>query len=183
MSKKKTHRKPGATTAKPAQSGGTHSAGTKKTASATRKSARRSQTQSGSRRWLWYALGVGAILLIIAAGAFSLTRQPAQPAIVQISPDQAYQKFQAGAYILDVRSQAEWEEIHIPDSTLIPLDELSARLEELPQDREIVVVCLVGKRSQAGQKLLASSGFEDAYCLDGGIQAWEAAGYPTESSG
>ena len=65
-----------------------------------------------------------------------------------ISVDEAHEKYQAGAFVLDVRTQEEWDEYHAPNTTLIPLDQLVARLNEIPRDREIVVVCRSGNRSQ-----------------------------------
>jgi len=52
--------------------------------------------------------------------------------------------------VLDVRQPEEWEEIHIPGATLIPLGELHQRLGELPKDQDIVVSCHSGNRSQSG---------------------------------
>ena len=175
MSKKKTHRKPGT-------SGSGQNASARKTNIENRKPTKPKQKSTGSRPWLWYALGGAALLVVIAVAAYLLVQDKPAPVVVQIPASQAYEKYQSGAFFLDVRSQAEWDEIHIPNSTLIPLDELPARLAELPTDREIVAVCMVGKRSQEGQKILAEAGFENTYCLDGGIQEWQAAGYPVESS-
>ena len=65
----------------------------------------------------------------------------------QISVGEAYSKYQNGAFVLDVRTQEEWDDFHAPNTTLIPLDQLASRLNELPRDREIVVVCRSGNRS------------------------------------
>jgi rhodanese-related sulfurtransferase len=99
---------------------------------------------------------------------------------VEITPAQAYAKFQQGAFFLDVRSQDEWNQFHIAGSTLIPLDELQNRLNELPKNQDIVVVCLSGHRSQSGVTILQQAGFKQVSCLSGGLQAWTAAGYPVE---
>jgi rhodanese-related sulfurtransferase len=94
--------------------------------------------------------------------------------------DEAYQKYQDGVFLLDVRTQEEWDEYHAPDTTLIPLDQLEGRLDELPQDEEIVVVCRSGNRSQAGRDILRNNGFERSTSMSGGLNAWRAAGYPIE---
>jgi rhodanese-related sulfurtransferase len=136
--------------------------------------------------WLWFSLGA---LLVAGVGILLLSQQARSPAggspsptalSVVISPSQAYAKFQEGAFILDVRSQAEWDQFHIKGSTLIPLNELSGRLAELPRDKDIVVVCLSGHRSQSGAAALQQAGFERVYSLDGGMQAWKDANYPVE---
>ncbi len=138
--------------------------------------------------WLWVTL---AALAITAVGILALYAQgtPANPAsatqtavLVEISPAQAYSKFQQGAFILDVRSQEEWDQFHVKGSLLIPLDQLSDRLSELPLDQDILVVCLSGHRSQSGTFLLLQAGFTRVFCLSGGLQAWRDAGYPLEGT-
>jgi rhodanese-related sulfurtransferase len=127
--------------------------------------------------WLWIGLGV----LVIAAVAFWLLWPKSSPQ-TEISPGQAYQKYQQGAYFLDVRSQAEWDQAHIANSRLIPLDVLQSHLNELPHGRDIVVVCLSGHRSKEGMTTLQQAGFSRASCMTGGLTAWKAAGYPLEGS-
>jgi rhodanese-related sulfurtransferase len=126
--------------------------------------------------WLWISL---AVLLFAIAGFLAL-RPKAAPS-VEITPAQAYAKFHQGAFILDVRSQEEWDQFHITGSTLIPLDKLENRLSELPTDQDFVVVCLSGHRSQSGVTILQEAGFKHIFCLSGGLQAWIAGGYPVES--
>ena len=127
--------------------------------------------------WLWFGLGVA----ILAVSAFFLIRPKAAMA-TEITPSQAYGKFQQGAYFLDVRSAEEWEQIHIANSVSISLDELKKRLDELPKNTDIVVVCLSGKRSKEGLNLLQQAGINRAFCMNGGINAWKAAGYPVEGT-
>jgi rhodanese-related sulfurtransferase len=101
---------------------------------------------------------------------------------VEITPAQAYAKYQQGAFFLDVRSQDEWNQFHIAGSTLIPLDELPNRLNELPRNQDIVVICLSGHRSQSGVAILQQAGFPRLSYLSGGLQAWTAAGYPVQGN-
>jgi rhodanese-related sulfurtransferase len=136
---------------------------------------RRHKPHKRNLAWLWVGLGV---LLIAVVGILMLSSK-ATPSI-EITPAQAYAKFQQGAFFLDVRSQDEWNQFHIAGSTLIPLDELQNRLNELPKNQDIVVVCLSGHRSQSGVTILQQAGFKQVSCLSGGLQAWTAAGYPVE---
>ena len=126
----------------------------------------------------WIGLGFAAVVIIVAAILLipKITGNP------HISVAQAYQKYQQGAFFLDVRSQEEWDQVHIANSTLIPLDELQNRLSELPKDHDIVVVCLSGHRSEEGVTMLRNAGFSQATCMTGGLTAWKAAGYPLEGS-
>ena len=119
---------------------------------------------------------VALVIYLIATG---LTGGAASGLAREISVDEAYQKYQAGTFVLDVRTQEEWDEYRAPNTILIPLDELPARLNELPKDQEIVVVCRSGNRSQQGRDILLNAGF-NATSMVGGLKEWYAKGYPTE---
>jgi rhodanese-related sulfurtransferase len=97
-----------------------------------------------------------------------------------INVGDAYQLYQNGAFVLDVRTQEEWNEYHVPNTTLIPLDQLSSRLNEVPQDRQIVVVCRSGNRSQQGRDILLNAGFKQVTSMSGGLTEWRANNYPIE---
>jgi rhodanese-related sulfurtransferase len=97
-----------------------------------------------------------------------------------ISVGEAYDLYQKGAFVLDVRTLEEWDEFHAPDSTLIPLDQLPSRLNEVPRDRQIVVVCRSGNRSQQGRDLLLNAGFAQVTSMAGGLNEWRANGFPIE---
>jgi len=80
--------------------------------------------------------------------------------------------------LLDVRTPAEFlQDGRVAQSTLIPLQELEQRLNELPTDKPIVCICRSGNRSAAACDLLRSRGYE-AINVAGGMRAWKAAGYP-----
>jgi rhodanese-related sulfurtransferase len=76
--------------------------------------------------------------------------------------------------LLDVRGADEFEKAHIEGATLIPVDELEARLSELEGERgkPVVVHCHHGPRSTRAAKLLAQHGFERVESMTGGIEAW-----------
>ena len=126
---------------------------------------------------LWITLGV-----VVVVGMGILLFSPKLSPSVEISPAQAYAKYQQGAFILDVRSQTEWNQFHIKGSTLIPLDQLPSRLNEVSKDKDVVVVCLTGHRSQTGTTILQQAGYKNVFCLSGGLTAWKAAGYPLEGA-
>lgn len=131
--------------------------------------------QRGKVTGWWLIAGIGIVLLV--GGAWLLSRSvPALPA--EISSMQAFEEYREGALFLDVRSEAEWNQGHIQDAVLIPLEQLAARLGELPRDRDIVVICKSGVRSREGAALLREAGFTRVTCLTGGLRSWIAAGYP-----
>ncbi|PJF47864.1 MAG: rhodanese-like domain-containing protein [Candidatus Thermofonsia Clade 3 bacterium] len=84
----------------------------------------------------------------------------------------------AGAFMLDVREPFEYAEYHMPGAVLIPLGELTGRLNEVPKDRPVVVVCRSGNRSQVGRNILKQAGFTAVTSMDGGMRAWRNAGLP-----
>ena len=88
---------------------------------------------------------------------------------------------QSGTFVVDVRTQEEWDEYHAPNTTLIPLDQLPNRLSEVPKDKEILVVCRSGNRSQQGRDILLSAGY-NATSMTGGLKEWYAKGYPIEGA-
>jgi len=83
-------------------------------------------------------------------------------------------------HVLDVRSAAEFDgELgHLEGATLIPLDELRARVAEIPGDKPIVVVCQTGKRSGMGTVILGKAGRTRIANLAGGMVRWRELGLP-----
>jgi rhodanese-related sulfurtransferase len=61
--------------------------------------------------------------------------------------------------------------------------EIPARLEDVPQDRHVVVVCRVGGRSGQVVAYLRQHGFDKVSNLDGGMMSWAAAGRPVVADG
>jgi rhodanese-related sulfurtransferase len=82
------------------------------------------------------------------------------------------------AFLLDVREPDEWAAGHAPSAVHVPMMEIPARLDELPADRDVVVVCRVGGRSAQVVAYLMQQGRPNASNLDGGMFAWQAAGRP-----
>ena len=95
--------------------------------------------------------------------------------IPQISAPELKRRLDAGeeVFILDVREPAEYQSANL-GGKLIPLNTLPARLMELDREREIVVHCHSGMRSQRAAEFLRQSGFDRVTNLAGGILAWGA---------
>jgi NADPH-dependent 2,4-dienoyl-CoA reductase/sulfur reductase-like enzyme/rhodanese-related sulfurtransferase len=73
--------------------------------------------------------------------------------------------------VLDVRTQGEYDQGHVPAARHIPVDELRQRLAELPKDRPIVAYCRVGQRGYLATRILRQAGY-DAVNLSGGYLAY-----------
>jgi rhodanese-related sulfurtransferase len=127
--------------------------------------------------WGWILV---AIVVVAAIGIAVMQNNPAAATTLQaeITVDQAAQMRDQGAFILDVREPDEWVQFHIPGSTLIPLGDLPDRLNELPADRLIVVVCRSGNRSATGRDILLGAGFTQVTSMAGGVTRWQAQGLP-----
>ena len=82
--------------------------------------------------------------------------------------------------LIDVREQWEYDEGHIPDITLIPMSEITTRLDEIPKDKEVIFTCRSGNRSGQVTDLLRQNGFDNVHNMQGGILAWQQAGYKVE---
>jgi rhodanese-related sulfurtransferase len=145
--------------------------------------ASRPTARAADRFQLWWVLVAVAIL---ALGGFWLANRTNTPTSTsglppEISVSEAYEKYEAGVFLLDVRTPEEWNEFHAPNTTFIPLDELASRVDELPKDQEIVVVCRSGNRSQEGRDILLNAGFEQVTSMAGGLNEWRDTGHPTVS--
>ncbi len=102
-------------------------------------------------------------------------------AVKNITPTELQQKVDSKqpVLILDVRQPQEYSyDGHIKGSRLMPLGSLRNRLEELPRDIPIVVVCRSGARSRTACEMLQNQGFEDVSNMGGGMIAWKRARLP-----
>jgi len=90
-----------------------------------------------------------------------------------IQVEELKQRLDAGEnlFLLDVREEYEYEISNI-GGHLIPLAELSARVNELDASQEIVALCKMGTRSARAVEVLHQAGFEKVRNLTGGIRAW-----------
>jgi rhodanese-related sulfurtransferase len=102
-----------------------------------------------------------------------LTKGPAE-----IGPNEAQEALVAGmADLVDVREQFEFDAGHAPGARHLPLGEIGLHLDTLNHERTLILVCRSGHRSASATAQLTAAGF-DAINLEGGMQAWAAAGLP-----
>jgi len=127
--------------------------------------------------WGWIILAV----VLVAGASFFLTNNNTggvQALAKEVTPEQASQFQTDGALLLDVRESDEWSAGHIPGATLIPLGDLPSRLNEVPKDKKIVVVCRSGNRSASGRDILLNAGYPQVTSMGGGMKLWTTAGLP-----
>jgi rhodanese-related sulfurtransferase len=146
----------------------------------------RKRAEQRRKRRLTQAIIALVAIVIIAGGVWAVLEEgpPATESESNlpknINVETAYEMYQAGEFVLDVRTQEEWDEFHIPGATLIPLDQLESRVNEVPRDRDVVVICRSGNRSQVGRDTLLDAGFTRVTSVDGGMNDWRDTGYPVE---
>src|ERR1035437_7579757 len=106
--------------------------------------------------------------------AANVARNKLDGQVVGITPMEAKARLDAKEdfVLLDVRSPAEYQQEHLAGSTLIPLGALRARLNELPQDKDIVAFCKVSLRGYEAARILQGAGFKRVRVMDGGMAVW-----------
>ena len=83
----------------------------------------------------------------------------------------------AGAPLIDVRQPDEYVEVHVPGAVLIPLGQVPERVDVVPRDVPVYVICRSGNRSRTASAFLIEQGI-DATNVAGGTLAWLQAGKP-----
>ncbi len=102
----------------------------------------------------------------------------------RISVEEAEVKRQAGVTLIDTRELDEYQDGHAAGAPLMPHMSVMTRAGELEQiaggkDAPIMFICAKGQRSAVACEFAAALGFSDLYNVEGGTEAWIAAGLPT----
>jgi len=133
--------------------------------------------KKGLSIWL-LAVIIIVVISVIGIGAMQISNMGSGQYPSEINVSQASDLRAQGAFILDVRQPEEWTQFHIPGATLIPLGDLPNRLNEVPKDKEVVVVCRTGHRSAQGRDILKNAGFSKVTSMAGGVTQWQTEGLP-----
>jgi hydroxyacylglutathione hydrolase len=100
-------------------------------------------------------------------------------ALELVSVEQLDELLERGAELIDVREKDERDTGYIAGSRNIPYRLLALGAVELPRDRPIVTICETGPRAAIAASILSARGFDAHPVVNGGIDAWAAAGKPT----
>src|SRR6516162_7086466 len=84
----------------------------------------------------------------------------------------------ADATVVDVREPEEFANGHVPGAINLPQADLATRLNEVPRDRPLLLICQGGFRSLRAAQFLRQCGIADVVSVKGGTAAWRAAGKP-----
>ncbi len=106
--------------------------------------------------------------------AANVVRNKLDGHMIGISAEEVYRMIEENKdfTFLDVRSPGEFKRLHLPNSTLIPLDVLREQLDELPKDKEIITFCQISLRGYEAAVILKAAGFKNVLVMDGGIVMW-----------
>lgn len=138
----------------------------------------------------------GALLLLFLVVFLIFTEQKKEEnpsGFENVSVQEAKEMVEIGdVFVLDVRTPAEFNSSHIEGAKLIPVSTygsnlspdnlLKARINEVPDNKKILVYCRTGHRSNTASAMLVNAGYSQVYNMVGGITSWIDAGYPVVSS-
>jgi glyoxylase-like metal-dependent hydrolase (beta-lactamase superfamily II)/rhodanese-related sulfurtransferase len=113
--------------------------------------------------------------------SWAMLRHPL-PSIEDLSVAEALPRLErADCWLLDVREDHEWQQMHIPGAHHIPQAQLATRLAEIPASAVPLVVCQSGVRSRRAAQFLRQARFPLVHNLLGGTGGWHNAGLPVET--
>lgn len=97
-----------------------------------------------------------------------------------ISPNEANALLDAqDAILLDIRSEQEFNECHLPGAVLVPNGKIDERLAEILGDKNTIFYCTSGARTDKAAQKISNAGFKKAETILGGMNAWVQNGLPT----
>lgn len=115
---------------------------------------------------LSYFLALFLVVLLTACGVSSEGYR-------NVSSEEAKQLIDNNkVVVLDVRTPEEYQEGHIPNSILVPVQELEFRLNELGKEEQYLVVCRSGNRSTQASEILINNKFTNINNMTGGMNNW-----------
>lgn len=102
----------------------------------------------------------------------------------EVCPTTTAKKLQEGAFLVDVRSQVEVDDVNFDVSNYlhIPLSQFEQRISEIPKDKELIIGCRSGARSLKVTYFLMNHNFKTVSNLQGGLIKWIAKGFPAKGN-
>lgn len=82
------------------------------------------------------------------------------------------------ALLVDIRERDEFMAVRAENCLFIPMSQLGVRLDEIPRDRPVMLICATGSRSTSATAYLMQHGWQDVGSVAGGIDGWERLGLP-----
>lgn len=119
-------------------------------------------------------------LLLLAVSLLSCGRTDAQE-VKHMSVREVHDLLakDTNVFLLDVRTEGEYRSDHLRGAYHIPVDELEARIAEIPTSKKVIAYCRTGNRSTHAAEILKQHNIS-APTMDGGIMEWQAEGFAIE---
>ena len=105
---------------------------------------------------------------------FAIAAEKTITMVQELTPKEVKARLDAGEdlMIIDVREEWELGESKLPNIVHIPMDEIPMSLDQIPEDKPVVIVCRTGSRSDQVSFWLEGNGYGNIINLDGGMNAW-----------
>ena len=111
-----------------------------------------------------------------------MPRQELGEPYYRISADEAAEMYGGDDVVfVDVRRPDEYAEGHIKEALFIPVDDVLARIDELPEDKKLLFICALGVRSGLACEMASAMGIDPdrLYNIEDGTPTWVEKGHPT----
>ncbi len=127
----------------------------------------------------WY-LFAALVLILGMLAAEPLLKQAS--GVKSVSVFEMPQLTREKSIVVDVSEPGDFKKAHIPDSVNMPAKSLASDPKpiEKHKNKNVILVCRMGNKSQSVAKQLIRSGFEKVYVLSGGMAAWEKENLPVK---
>jgi rhodanese-related sulfurtransferase len=122
------------------------------------------------------------IVFAIFLGSVAFAESESPTEATTITPSELQVRLDSGAApaVIDVRSAEEYAAGHIPGAVNIPFAQVADRISEVDTSHGVALYCMVGPRARKGEAALLASGYTSVLHIDGGLAAWQQAGYAIE---
>jgi rhodanese-related sulfurtransferase len=121
-----------------------------------------------------------AFLCFFASSALAEPQAPSEAPSITPTELSARRASGTAPVVIDVRTPEEYAAGHIPGALNIPFDQVAERISEVPAPLGVALYCMVGPRARKGESALLGVGYTSVFHLEGGLAAWQAAGFPVE---
>jgi rhodanese-related sulfurtransferase len=128
------------------------------------------------------AIAILLLALFFTAASFAESETAAEAPGIAASELSARRASGTAPVVIDVRTSEEYAAGHIPGALNIPFDQVAQRISEVEAPHGVALYCMVGPRARKGESALLAAGYTSVLHLDGGLAAWQAAGFPVEKS-
>ncbi|MDQ6978036.1 MAG: rhodanese-like domain-containing protein [Ghiorsea sp.] len=127
--------------------------------------------------WIQENIVTVLILLVVLWLVWARVVRPKMLGIKKMTAG-AYPDFDENHTLVDVRSTGEWNGGHPANAIHIPLNEFEQKMNSIPKDKPLILICASGMRSSMAATMAAKAGYNDVYNFSGGFGSWCAAQLP-----